>query len=108
MLSRTSWFRLRSVRAPKTGRRARLLGRTLQPHLEQLEDRCVPSSTYLVTNFADSNTPGTLRFAINQANANHTGTAASPDQIQFTTGAGTIGVAGTPLAPLAANEVVVL
>src|SRR5581483_6029340 len=53
--------------------------------------------------FFDTNTPGTLRFAINQANVNHTGTAASPDQIQFTTGAGTISVTGTPLPALDAT-----
>ena len=47
---------------------------------------------------------------INLANANHTGTAAAPDLIQFTTGSGTISVNavnGGALA-FAADEVVVL
>ena len=52
----------------------------------------MPSTTYLVTSFADTNTLGTLRYAITQANTNNTGTAASPDQIQFISGAGTISV----------------
>src|SRR5262249_31447605 len=64
------------------------------------EERCVPSTTYLVTSLADTNTQGTLRFAINQANANNMGTAASPDQIQFSTGSGTISISGAALAGL--------
>jgi hypothetical protein len=60
----------------------------------------VPSSTYLVTSLADTNTPGTLRFAITQANAIGTGTAASPDQIQIMTGGGTIAVIGASLPAL--------
>jgi hypothetical protein len=108
MLSRTRWFRLRSGRTPQTGQGVKLLRRPSRPWLEQLEDRCVPSNTYLVTNFGDTNTLGTLRFAINQANANHTGTAASPDQIQVMTGAGPISVTGGALPALAANEVAVI
>jgi hypothetical protein len=50
----------------------------------------------MVNSFADTNTgtgnSGTLRYVINQANANNTGTASSPDAIQFNTGAGTISV----------------
>jgi hypothetical protein len=41
-----------------------------RPRLEVLEDRWLLSSTaYVVTSTADSNTPGTLRYAINQVNA---------------------------------------
>jgi hypothetical protein len=69
----------------------------------------MPSATYLVTSLADTSTPGTLRFALSQANANHTGTAADPDRIQFTAG-GTIHVdaANGGALALAANEVAVL
>jgi hypothetical protein len=52
-----------------------------RPRLEVLEDRTL-LSTYLVTNTGDAGT-GTLRQAIIDANANATGTAASPDLIQF-------------------------
>ena len=42
--------------------------RATQPRLEMLEDRCLLSAI-LVTSTADANTAGTLRYAINQANA---------------------------------------
>jgi hypothetical protein len=58
-------------------------------------------TTYQVNTLLDGYTPGTLRYAITQANLGNTGTAASPDQIQFTTGAGTIHVSGSPLPTLA-------
>jgi hypothetical protein len=58
--------------------------------MEVLEDRTVPS-TYTVTNTGDNGGvnpatgagTGTLRQAIVDANAAHTGTAANPDLIQF-------------------------
>lgn len=109
MLFRTNWLRIIPVRTPKTSRRARFLGHSHQPLLEQLEDRCVPT-TFTVSNLLDTNTPGTLRYSIDQANAGHIGTAASPDVIDFITGGGTISVNslnGGALA-LAANEVAVL
>jgi hypothetical protein len=74
--------------------------RTVRLHLDQLEERSLPSSTYLVSSLADTNTPGTLRYEITQANADNTGTSASPDQIQFTVSGGTISVTGTPLPAL--------
>jgi hypothetical protein len=93
------WVR-RSVRVSLPGRNNRRVNCRLRPHVEQLEDRWVPATLYMVTSLADTNTPGTLRFAINQANLNNTGTAASPDQIQVTAGAGTINVVGSPLPAL--------
>jgi hypothetical protein len=91
---------LRRVAVPNRGRHAPRRGSRLRPQLEHFEDRWVPATGYLVTSLADSNTPGTLRFAITQANANNTGTAASPDQIRFATGGGTITVTGGPLPTL--------
>lgn len=100
MLSRMRWFR-RLTSSSKTGRRVLRPRRTvLRLDFEELEERCVPSTTYLVTSLADTNTSGTLRFAINQANLNNTGTAASPDLIQFATNGGTISVTGTALPAL--------
>ena len=115
MFSRKHWLRLRAFCTQTTIRRTRRLGRSFRPRLEELEDRCVPSTTYLVNSLADvdlggNSTSGTLRHVINLANANHTGTAAAPDLIQFTTGPGTISVNalnGGGLA-LAANEVAVI
>jgi titin len=72
--------------------------RQFRPRLEQLEERTVPS-VYTVSSLADTNTAGTLRYAIDQADLNHTGMAASPDQIKFTV-AGTINITGTPLPAL--------
>ncbi|MDB5313589.1 MAG: hypothetical protein JWO38_7791 [Gemmataceae bacterium] len=92
------WVR-RCGRVPTPNRQSRRLGCRVRPHAEQLEDRWVPSTTYLVTSLADTNAPGTLRSAITQLNLTTTGTAASPDQIQFTIG-GTIHVTGTPLPAL--------
>ena len=91
------------------------LDRSIRPRLEELEDRCVPSTMYFVNSLGDIDlggvsTSGTLRHVINLANANHTGTAGAPDLIQFTTGGGTMSVNalnGGGLA-LAANEVAVI
>src|SRR6266851_10414559 len=58
-------------------------------HLEQLEDRTVPS-TFTVTNTNDSGA-GSLRQAILDANTSATGTAASPDLIQFNIAATDVG-----------------
>src|SRR4051812_3344397 len=85
-----------------------------RPRAERLEERCVPSTTYTVNSLLDTNTgvgnAGTLRYVVNLANTNHTGTAAAPDLIQFAAGGGTINVGtatGAPLPALAANEVAV-
>jgi Domain of unknown function (DUF4214) len=115
MFSRNPWLRLRAFCTQSTIRRTKHIGRSFKPRLEELEDRCVPATLYLVNSLADvdlggSSTSGTLRHVINLANANHTGTAGDPDLIQFTTGGGTISVNavnGGGLA-LAANEVAVL
>jgi hypothetical protein len=80
-------------------------------HIDHLEDRCVPSTIYTVTSLADTDTPGTLRNAMNLANANHTGTPGDPDTIQFSV-AGQIDVGsatgGAALPDIAANEVVII
>ena len=73
-------------------------------------------TTYTVTSLADSATgagnSGTLRYVLNLANANHTGSASTPDHILFATGAGTINVGsqsgGAPLPALASNEVAII
>jgi hypothetical protein len=105
-----SWLRrfvpIRKASRPAPRRRSRI-----QPRIERLEDRCLLSTIYTVTSLGDGNTLGTLRYAINQANANHTGTAVSPDQIQFTTSGGTIDVSsadGGALPALASNEVAII
>ncbi len=107
MLIPKNWFR-RFAPASVARRRRIQLG------CESLEDRCLLSTTYTVNSLLDTNTgignTGTLRFVLNQANANHTGTAASPDLIQFATGNGTINVDsanGGPLS-LASDEVAVI
>lgn len=111
-MSRTSWFR-GVVGAPKSSRRLPSRGHRIRPCVEILEDRCL-LTTYTVNSLVDTNTgmsnDGTLRYVINQANANHTGTADSPDVIQFSV-SGTIDVgssAGGALPSVASNEVVVL
>src|SRR5437667_10497401 len=72
--------------------------RRFRPWVEQLEDRCVPSTTYTVDSLLDTNTgvgnAGTLRYVINLANTNNTGTAAAPDVINFIV-SGTINVGAT-------------
>ena len=94
MRSLISWVR-RFVRVPNGSRPARPRRCRLKPCLEILEDRCL-LSTYTVNNLQDTNSgvgnTGTLRYVINLANANHTGTAVDPDLIIFSTGAGTINV----------------
>lgn len=94
-MSKLAQWVSRGVRVAKPRRSSRW-----RPHVEQVESRCVPATTYFVTNFSDANVPGSLRFAITQANASNTGTAASPDQIQFLVPTGTISVTGIPLPTL--------
>src|SRR5262249_15711852 len=97
MLPRTRWFR-RFLHGSESRRWSTKPRHSLsRPYLEYLEDRCVPS-TYRVNDLGDSGI-GTLRWAITQANSNNTGTASSPDQIQFAV-SGTIDVMGTPLPAL--------
>jgi parallel beta-helix repeat protein len=90
-----SWIH-RVVPVQKALRPAKLHRRRVQPRLELLEDRCLLSATtYTVNSLLDTNTgsgdAGTLRYVINQANTTNTGTAVSPDLIQFTV-SGAIGV----------------
>jgi hypothetical protein len=73
----THWVR-RCVRLPNPNRHGRRLDCRSRLQVEHLENRWVPSGSYLVTGLADTNTPGTLRFVITQANVNATATAASP------------------------------
>jgi hypothetical protein len=113
MVSLARWFR-RFLQVPQASCRAERSSCRVPLHVERLEVRCVPSTTYTVTSLADvdpggASTSGTLRHVIDLANQNHTGTAVSPDLIQFST-SGTISVNlldGGPLA-LANNEVAVI
>ncbi len=114
MLSLSAWLR-RFPSSPKTKRSVKLRCQRVLPSIEVLEDRSLLSTTYTVTSLLDTNTgigdAGTLRYVLNQANANHTGTAADPDLIQFATGSGTIAVNaanGGALPGLASNEVAVI
>lgn len=114
MLSLRSWFpRFRSQLQANRGSKYRR--RWLRPRLEILEDRCLLSTTYSVNSLLDTNSgsgdAGTMRYVLNQANANHTGTAGSPDVIKFNTSGGTIAVDsadGGPLPALASNEVAII
>jgi hypothetical protein len=95
MLTLSSW--LRRVRSStKSKRSVKLHRRQFRPSIELLEERSLLSTTYTVNSLLDTNTgvgnAGTLRYVLNQANANHSGTAADPDLIQFSTGSGTIAV----------------
>jgi Domain of unknown function (DUF4214) len=115
MLRLSRWFR-RSNGSSKLNTSIELRRSRLQPYVEALEERCVPSTMYTVNSLLDTNTgtgnSGTLRYVMNLANTNHTGTAASPDQVQFTTGGGTIMVGadtlGASLPALANNEVAII
>jgi titin len=88
--------------ATKVGPRA-----SYRPLVELLEDRLAPATTFTVNSLADTNTGdattnmGTLRWVINQANADMTGTAVSADTINFSV-AGTINVGNTGLGALPA------
>lgn len=107
MLPLSTWLR-RFRSSPKSELPTKFLRRRVRPAIEMLEDRSLLSTVYTVTSLVDTNTPGTLRYEINQANANHTGTAASPDTIQFATSGGVIAVSagsGGSLPALASNEV---
>jgi hypothetical protein len=84
-------FWLRRLRASLgqavTGRKSRAARRKrrapVRLALDCLEDRTVPS-TFVVTNTSDNAaTVGSLRWAINQVNADTTDTAANPDTIAF-------------------------
>ncbi len=72
------------TRQPTRGRRA--VAHRRQPRcrvaLEELETRTVPS-TFTVTNTLDDGSAGSLRWAINQVNADPAATAAQPDTIDF-------------------------
>src|SRR5262249_37753310 len=61
-----SWINKLFARTPRTIRKAPA---RFRPHIETLEDRVTPS-TFNVTNSNDDLTPGSLRWAIIQANAN--------------------------------------
>lgn len=114
-----SWFhRLLQPKARGFKDRAKGVARRhrfTRPLFESLEDRLTPT-TYSVNSLLDASVgvgdSGTLRYCINLANTNHTGTAAAPDLIQITTGSGTISVgsstAGLSLPALASNEVAII
>ncbi len=114
MKTLSTWFR--GFRSPqkKAKRLVPFRRRLFRPSIEILEDRSLLSTTYTVTSLLDTNTgsgdSGTLRYVLNQANANHTGTATSPDSIQFAV-SGTIYVNaanGGALPGLASDEVAVI
>ncbi len=96
------WFRsaARAARFPTT---RVSLAKRFRPRVELLEERCVPATTYTVNSLLDDNVgvgnDGTLRYVMNLANTNNTGTAASPDLIQFAT-SGLISVGATTGIPL--------
>src|SRR5262245_1795083 len=73
--------RLRQARASQRwpGRRAIALPRRTVLRLEALEDRTLPS-TFTVTDLLDNTSPGSLRWAVGQANSNP-----GPDTIAFAT-----------------------
>jgi hypothetical protein len=79
-------------RKPRTASRKRRAVARLC--LEVLEDRTVPS-TFTVTNTSDdANQVGSLRWAINQVNADSADTAAQPDTINFNITAASDAAAG--------------
>src|SRR5262245_16181900 len=88
-----SW--LRNSSAPRNrSRKGTLAGcrRPFVPRLTALEDRTLPS-TFLVTNLADAG-PGSLRYAVQQANL-----APGADAIEFAGGLkGTVALAGGQLS----------
>src|SRR5581483_2960897 len=104
MLLPMHWF-TRSLRTTPRPRRRHFRRRRYSPQVEPLEERCVPATTYSVNSLLDANVgvanAGTLRYVINQANTNNTGTAAAPDLIQFAV-AGVISVGATTGSPLPA------
>jgi hypothetical protein len=65
-MTRRSWIRKLFARTPRTVRKAPA---RFRPRFEALEDRVTPSAFY-VTNSNDDLNPGSLRWAITQANAN--------------------------------------
>ncbi len=77
----TLWFALsgKAPQRPAPRRRPAFRRPSCRPRLEALEDRCVPA-TLNVTSNLDNNTPGTLRWAVGQANASST-----PDTIDILT-----------------------
>src|SRR5947209_4415913 len=105
MLHRTRWFR-RFVRFSLAGRSSKPRAGRYRPKIEQLEERCVPATIYTVNSLLDASVgvgnAGTLRYVMNLANGNNTGTAASPDLIRFATGAGTSSVGSVTGIPLPA------
>jgi len=114
MKTLSAWFRRFRFPQKEEKRLVQLRRLHVRPSIEILEDRSLLSTTYTVTSLLDTNTgsgdSGTLRYVLNQANANHTGTATSPDQIQFAT-TGTIYVNaanGGALPGLASDEVAVI
>jgi hypothetical protein len=79
----SSWLRGLRGRAetsqPRSVRKQRHPRLRHRPRLELLEDRTVPS-TFTVTNTLDD---GSLRWAVNQVNADATDTVAQPDTVNF-------------------------
>ena len=61
-----SWVRNLFARTPRTARKTPA---RFRPRYEELEDRLTPS-TFYISNLNDDPNPGSLRYAITQANAN--------------------------------------
>lgn len=71
-------MRLHHERRPRTSS-----NRKRRATIELLEGRALLSTTYTVTRGADDSNTGSLRWAINQVNADLTDSPASPDHIEF-------------------------
>jgi hypothetical protein len=72
--------------------------------LEALEDRTLPS-TFIVVNTLDDSNPGSLRWAINQANT--TANVGGPDTITFAIGSGIQTIAPLSALPTITDSVII-
>ena len=74
-------FRVRLQLAPE--RRSRRRRPRYRPSAEMLEDRALPSTFTVINTSDDTGTAGSLRWAINQVNADTSDSASQPDTIAF-------------------------
>lgn len=72
---------VRRCRVSKRGREA-MFG-AVRALVDILEERRLLSNVYTVTNTLDNPNPGSLRWALEQVNADDTDSPASPDRIDF-------------------------